>query len=389
MAKLPDYIGPAALGIKMGVIVPACDLLGMVTTAIEKCNDDNLLDNGDVVCITESILARAQGNYVTLENVSQQIRDKLGVSEKGRIGVVFPIASRNRFSLILEGIAAAVPQGEIVLQLSYPRDEVGNDIISSDYVESLGKENCDIIKMDELGDNEFLHPITKVNYLKLYKDCIEDQGTKATIVLCNDASQITSFNPDGIIAADIHTRTKTQAKIKEQGHNCITLTDICSQGEKWSEWGLLGSNMSSGKKLKLAPRESEEFAEQVKEKVYRNTGKDIEVIIYGDGAYKDPTTGIYELADPMPVFGATKGIYGKFREGVKYKFLADLALDEGKTPQEIESFLKEKKEKALTQNEIENEGTTPRKKEDVIASLADLVSGSADAGTPVILVKGF
>ncbi len=389
MALLPDYIGPAALGIKLGVIYPGCDLAGMVTQALEKCTNDHLLEDGDVACITESVVARAQDNYVTIDDVASQVRECLNIKENSKIGVVFPILSRNRFSMILKGIAAAVPRGEVVIQLSFPTDEVGNELLAPDLAISLDWGLNSVITQEQIADKIFLHPITKVNYLKLYKDTIEETGAKATVILCNDPGQIAAYQPAGVIAADIHSRHKTQKVIQSGIANCITLADLCSTGEKRSEWGLLGSNMSAGGKLKLAPREAAKFAVLVQGRVKETTGKNIEVIIYGDGAYKDPTTGIYELADPMPVFGATPGICGKYREGIKYKYIADSAIVAGRCPAEIEGIIESMKQEAICQGGLDTEGTTPRRMEDLIASLADLISGSADAGTPVVLAKGF
>lgn len=389
MGVLPDYIVTAAFGLKLGVVFPGCDLTGMVTQALDKCREDGLLQTGDVACITESVVARAQDNYVTTRDVACEVRKLLGVGEDGRIGVVFPILSRNRFSLILKGIAAAVPKGQVVVQLSFPADEVGNELLPPETMASLGFNPDSLIAREELPLKAFLHPITRVDYLQLYQDIIEETGARATLFLCNDPQKIVSYKPDGVIAADIHTRKKTQKAIQKHFPGCITLEDLCSSGEKRSEWGLLGSNMSAGGRLKLAPREASQFALSVREQVKKRTGQEIEVIIYGDGAYKDPTTGIYELADPMPVFGATPGVCGRFREGVKYKYIADSAIAAGKCPTEVAGIIDGLKGKALCQGGLDTEGTTPRKMEDIIASLADLISGSADAGTPVVLVKGF
>lgn len=389
MARLPDYIGCAAMGIKLGVIFPGCDLAGMVAQSLERCLQDGLLEDGDVVCITESVVARTQDNYVTTREVALEIQRGLKISEDSRIGVVFPILSRNRFSLILKGIATAVPRGEVVLQLSFPADEVGNQLIPPEEMAALGLCHNSCVREEQIAGQIFLHPITQVDYLKLYKETIEETGAGATIFLCNDPREIASFTPHGVIAADIHTREKTKKNIQEVVPNCITLADLCAKGEKSSEWGLLGSNMSSGSRLKLAPRDAARFAMEVQDLVRERTGTEVEVIVYGDGAYKDPTTGIYELADPMPVFGATPRVCSRFREGIKYKYIADSAIAEGRCPAEIPGIIDDLKEKTLCQGGLETEGTTPRKMEDIIASLADLISGSADAGTPVVLVKGF
>lgn len=390
MGILPDYIGVSAFGIKMGVVVPGSDIAAMVYEALEKCCRDGLLDHGDTACITESVVARAQNNYITIQDIAAQVRAKLKVSVDSRIGVVFPILSRNRFSLILKGIATAVPRGQVVIQLSYPADEVGNQLLPHDFHENLGKSDGEMITLQEIGEERFRHPITDVDYIQLYEDIVTAQGARCNICLCNDPLGLAGYELDGIIAASIHSRERHRRKIEASGMRCITLQDICNEGDKaWSEWGVLGSNLSSGDRLKLAPRDSDHLAETVQAMVKEGLGRDIEVIIYGDGAYCDPSTGIYELADPQPAFGMTRGLAGKYREGLKYKYLVDKMLDEGVEVNSIASEIYNRKVENLARDSIETEGTTPRKAEDLLASLADLVSGSADAGTPLILVKGF
>ncbi|MGR6835552.1 coenzyme F420-0:L-glutamate ligase [Syntrophomonas erecta] len=390
MGKIPDYVGVSAFGIKLGVIVPGSDIVEMVSEAMRKCDRDGFLDDGDTVCITESIVARAQNNYVTVSDIARDVQDKLKVKPGAKIGVLFPILSRNRFSLILKGLATAVKTGEVVVQLSYPADEVGNQLISLETLEKLGKGNGEVITPNELGEPRFLHPITGVDYIQLYQDVIAEAGCRSQILLCNDPLKMTEMDLDGIVVANVHHRHRALNKLNEMGVNCIGLQDICRDTlDAWSEWGLLGSNMSSGDKLKLAPRDADYLAEQVQQRVKQELGKNIEVIVYGDGAYRDPSTGIYELADPQPALGITAGLKGRYREGVKYKYLVDKMWDEGVEIEEIEKSLQEKKQESLVPKSIETEGTTPRKVEDLIASLADLVSGSADAGTPVILVKSF
>ncbi|MGI5911917.1 MAG: coenzyme F420-0:L-glutamate ligase [Syntrophomonadaceae bacterium] len=389
MGKLPDYFGVSAFGIKMGVIVPGSNIVNMAYEALLKCNQDGFLDDGDTICITESVVARAQNNYVTVDDIASQVRNKLKIKEDSKIGVVFPILSRNRFSLIMKGIAAAVPQGHVVVQLSHPADEVGNQILPYDFAERLGKINGEVINLDDLGPERFRHPVTGVDYIELYKSIICEQSRGCTIFLSNNPIQVVEYQLDGIIVANIHKRELTRDKLIAQGQNCITLQDLCNEGVSWSEWGLLGSNISSGDKLKLAPREADQVAYDIQTKVEKGLNKHIEVIVYGDGAYCDPSTGIYELADPQPAFGMTAGLRGKYREGLKYKYLVDKMLDEGIGLKAIENKLEEKKKAGFAPNSFETEGTTPRKVEDLIASLADLVSGSADAGTPLILVKGF
>jgi hypothetical protein len=385
--KLPDYIGPLAFGVKIGVVVPGVDLVKMITSPLTEAAHDGLLDDGDVVCVTESIVARAQNNFVTVADIAAEVQEKLNLSQDSKIGVLFPITSRNRFSLILQGIASAVPAGEVIVQLSYPADEVGNQVIAPELAEELTAAK-DYIRYEDLQEEDCLHPITKVNYLTLYKEIIEGQGARATIFLSNDPQIMTRFAPDGVLVADVHNREATRKKLSKVYSNIITLQELCREGESWSEWGLLGSNMSAHDKLKLAPRESSLFVRELQAAIKESTGRQVEVLVYGDGAYKDPSTGIYELADPQPVFGMTDGLSGRYREGIKYKYLADVCYAEGKSVEEIEALLEAQKQEAHQQNEMLTEGTTPRRVEDVIASLADLVSGSADAGTPVVVVKG-
>jgi len=391
MSRLPEYVGPAAFGIKMGVIVPGMDLVTEIAARVKQCVEDGLVDDYDVLCITESVVARAQNNIVTIDQVVAEITKKLQITPTSKLGVVFPIISRNRFSLILKAIARAVPQGKVVVQLSFPTDEVGNQVIPEDVLEALGKTYYDVITEADIAGKTLVHPVTKIDYVQLYREVITNEGAQAEIFLANDPKAIIAYDCDAVIIADIHTREKTFAALKGEMSKVITLVDICSNRENvaWSEWGLLGSNMSAGEKLKLAPRNSDEFAMAVQARVKEITDKNVEVIVYGDGAYKDPSTGIYELADPRPVFGSTPGFKGVLREGIKYKFLADLGYSQGKTPAEIEQELNKLKKAAYNQDDLYIEGTTPRPLADVIASLADLVSGSADAGTPLIVVKGF
>lgn len=391
MANLPEYIGSTAFGLKMGVIVPEMDLISAIMDVITKCDQDNFIDDGDVLCITESILARAQNNFVTLNKIAAQIKNRLKLNSNSTVGVVFPIFSRNRFAMILEAIAMAVPEGKVVVQLAWPRDEVGNQLGPDEVFQDLNKEYGDVITEQELAGFPLHHPITKVNYIKLYRDIIEAQGATAEIILANKAEEIVNYDCDGIIVSDVHQRIQTREVLAALCDNLITLVDIYSDPQKkaWSEWGLLGSNMSASGNLKLAPRESNDFAQKLHERIKNELGKHVEIIINGDGAYKDPSTGIYELADPKPVFGSTNGFSGVMRGGVKYKYLADLGYQDGKTIAEIEAELEKLKEQSFSEDQMESEGTTPRKLEDVIASLADLVSGSSDAGTPLVLVKGF
>ncbi len=384
--KIPDYIGSLAFGLKMGVILPGMNLVDEVLNALSPCNGDGLLGDNDVICITESVVARAQNNYITVDDIAREIKAKLGLKEDSRLAVVFPIASRNRFSMILKGLARAVPRGEVVIQLSYPSDEVGNQVVDPEFTCELDKE---VITPEDLGKRCFKHPVTGVDYINLYRDIISGEGAGPVLYLSNNPLEVLKYNPDGVVAADIHTRVVTRKTITEHYENCITLDQVFTEGEVYSEWGLLGSNMSSGERLKLAPREGKQLVNTLQSRIKETFGHDVQVMIYGDGAYLDPTSGIYELADPRAAFAATDGL-DCLREGLKYKYLADQCYhEEKKSAEEIEAILSENMKRKMDQDSMEREGTTPRRMEDVIASLADLVSGSADAGTPVVVIKNF
>ncbi|KUG19828.1 hypothetical protein ASZ90_010441 [hydrocarbon metagenome] len=387
--NLPDYVGSCAFGIKMGVIVPGSDLQTMLLQEITKLDRDNMLADCDVLAITESIVARAQNNFIGTDVVAEDVRETLSLQPDSTVGVVFPIASRNRFSLIMEGIARAVPEGQVAVQFSYPHDEVGNQIIPPEVACELEARTGGLITSGDL-DREYTHPLTGVNYIGLYEEIIRRAGAAPRIFLCNDPRRIDDFEPDGVVVADIHTRERTRSVVSGVVGNCYTLRDLCNRGDSppTSEWGLLGSNMSSGSRLKLAPYLADVFACSLQEEIREATGKHVEILIYGDGAYKDPGSGIYELADPITAFGATAGIDGCLREGFKMKYLVDLHHEAGRSEEEISALLREESARTRAIDCITCEGTTPRCMRDVLASLADLVSGSADAGTPMILIKG-
>jgi len=364
MTILPNYIGPSAFGIKMPVIQPGDNIVEMVYDSLEKCAKDNLLTNGSIVCVTESVVARAQNNYVNLNDISQEVRTKLSLDDDSTVGVLFPIASRNRFSSILRGISRAVPNGEVHVQFPEKTDEVGNELIN--------------------------HPATGMNYIKFYEEIIKKEGATPFITRNDSHKELSSKNLNGIIVSSIHSRYHDLQIIREYVENCLTLQDLCNRqqdGRGWSEWGLLGSNLSSNERLKLSPRNSDKFVRQIQQKVRNGLERDVEVLVYGDGAYKDPSTGIYELADPVVAFGYTPNLENP-RLGIKYKFLADEGINQGKTREEIEKIIKEEGEKQHKVHSISMEGTTPRPLKDLAGSLADLVSGSADAGTPLVLIRG-
>jgi len=389
MNKLPTYVATKAFGIKMGVILPGDNIVEDIYGVVKRCDKDGLIDNGDILCVTESVVARAQNNYVSKEEIAEEVRRKLNLTESDNLGILYPIASRNRFVPVLEGLVKAVYSGKISIQFSYPRDCVGNQIAPEDLNEQLERNlNAEEITSDELKKYNFRHPATDIDYISLYQKIIEKEGAKPDIFLSNNTHKIIDHKPDGIIVSCIHERNKILGKIKENFDNSITLQDLCNDNEKpaWSEWGVLGSNMYSDELIKLAPRESFEIAKNIQSRVKEGIGKEVEVTIYGDGAYMDPSTRIWELADPACSFGHTDGLK-TIRKGIKYKFFVGKLHAQGKERKEIERIIEEKKRESHKIDSISMEGTTPRKLEDIVASLADLVSGSADAGTPLVIVK--
>ncbi|MDP2364589.1 MAG: coenzyme F420-0:L-glutamate ligase [Ignavibacteria bacterium] len=391
MKRLPSYLGPTAFGIKMGVILPGDDIVEEVWRAVAKCNKDGLLDNNDIICITESVVARAQNNYVTTEEIASEVRERLNLDQGSSLGILYPIASRNRFLTILKGMARAVTGGKVSLQFSYPRDEVGNQIVSENLHKKLKKDLFnDEITFDDLKGRKFFHPATGIDYIVLYDQAIKKEGAVADIFLSNNPTKILNHHPDGVIISSIHEKEKIFKEIKKLYNNCITLQDLCQDRKKlaWSEWGLYGSNMSADDKLKLAPREANMVARKIQLRVMKKTGKRVEAMVWGDGAYKDPSTGIFELADPVCAFGSTSFLEN-IRRGIKYKFLVDKLLAQGKNRKEIAEIIEKEKRKSYKIDGLSMEGTTPRRLKDVLASLADLVSGSADAGTPLVIIKRF
>ena len=384
--KIPEYMGTMAFGLKMGVILPGMDIIEKVYERLVICQKDGLLGHHDVICVTESVVARAQDNYVTVDDIAREIKAKLNLKPESRVAVVFPIASRNRFSMLLKGIARAVPKGEVVIQFSYPHDEVGNQIID---LKAFGGTKKELFSGADAEKLACKHPVTGIDYISFYREIIASEGAKPVIVLSNNPLDALGFQPDGVIVADIHKRIETKTKLVARFKNTITLDQVFTEGKKRSRWGLLGSNKSAGERIKLAPHSGQKVVERLQQKVKKGLGLNVEVMIYGDGAYLDPTSRIYELADPQATFAATAGLSG-LREGLKYKYLADQCFHEDKkSVEEIELIMSDLLKQKISEDCLEKEGTTPRKMQDVLASLADLISGSSDAGTPVVIIRGF
>ena len=390
-----NKVGVVAFGVKTGIITFDDKIVDVVKNSF-KDNPDMLRD-GDIICITEAVVAITQHNYIHLDDITREVRQKLGMKEDSTLGLVYPILSRNRFSMILKAISKTVPKGKIIIQLLFPADEQGNPIIDREYLKKINKHFEDKITVEDIGNNIFYHPETGVDYISFYREIIEKEGAKAEIYLANSTKYITEEKPDGIIVCNVHHRNDTLRAIRKRNYkNVISLQDIYSDSKRqvYSEWGLLGSNILDPVKetLKLAPRNADIICKDVQDMVKKEFNKDVEVIVYGDGAYKDPESGIYELADPVSVFGVTENIKNKNRVGVKTKYLMQKLYSQGKSKEEILEIIKEEKQRILKQkkkDDFASEGTTPRKIENLVSSLADLVSGSADANTPIVVVRGF
>lgn len=386
-------LGTVSRGVRCPIIKEGDDLVSIVTDSIILASEEENfpLNDRDVVAITESIVARAQGNYATVDQIATDVKNKVK-SEK--IGVIFPILSRNRFAILLKGIAKGVKK--IVLMLSYPSDEVGNSLISYD---ELDEKNIDPYKdvltleqyRDLFGHN--VHEFTGVDYVEYYMSIIKEMGAEVEVIFANQAKTILKY-ADSIITCDIHTRNRTKRILKNAGAKVVLgLDDILTSsvdGSGYNEkYGLLGSNKATEDKVKLFPRDSQYLVEDIQKQLYEKTNKHFEVMVYGDGAFKDPQGKIWELADPVVSPFFTKGLIGTPNE-LKLKFLADNDFKDLKG-EELKMAIEKRiieKEKDLVGKMI-SEGTTPRQLTDLIGSLCDLTSGSGDKGTPIVLVQGY
>ncbi len=386
-------LGTVSRGVRCPIIKEGDDLVSIVTDSIILASEEENfpLNDRDVVAITESIVARAQGNYATVDQIATDVKNKVK-SEK--IGVLFPILSRNRFAILLKGIAKGVKK--IVLMLSYPSDEVGNSLISYD---ELDEKNIDPYK-DVLTLEQYrnlfgynVHEFTGVDYVEYYMSIIKEMGAEVEVIFANQAKTILNY-ADSIITCDIHTRNRTKRILKNAGAKVVLgLDDILTSsvdGSGYNEkYGLLGSNKATEDKVKLFPRDSQYLVEDIQKQLYEKTNKHFEVMVYGDGAFKDPQGKIWELADPVVSPFFTKGLIGTPNE-LKLKFLADNDFKDLKG-EELRMAIEKRiieKEKDLVGKMI-SEGTTPRQLTDLIGSLCDLTSGSGDKGTPIVLVQGY
>ena len=384
--------GTVSRGIRCPIFKEGDDLVSIIPDIIinaAACENFELHDR-DVVAITESVVARTQGNYCTVDDIAEDVRKKLGGET---IGVIFPITSRNRFSVLLTGIARGAKK--IFLMFSYPSDEVGNAFLTYDELDEKGVNPFSDILSEERFHELFgdpVHEFTGVNYVDYYRGLIEAEGCDCEIIFANQAKAILDYT-DNVLACDIHTRFRSKRILKAAGANVVGLDDLLTQpvnGSGYNEnYGLLGSNKATDEKVKLFPRDAQYIVDDIQKALLEKTGKRFEVMVYGDGAFKDPQGKIWELADPVVSPFYTAGLKGTPNE-VKIKYLADNDYKDlqGEELKEAIRQTISKKDADLV-GKMVSEGTTPRQLTDLIGSLCDLTSGSGDKGTPVVLVQGY
>ena len=386
-------VGTVSRGIRCPIIRTGDDLASIVTESVLAAAESEgfAMRDRDVIALTESIVARAQGNYAHVDAIAADVRAKLG---GGTIGVLFPILSRNRFAICLRGIAKGAKK--VVLMLSYPSDEVGNELVSLDKIDEAGiNPYSDVLSLERyrelFGVNK--HEFTGVDYVEYYGNLVRESGAEVEIIFANRAEAILPY-ADHILTCDIHTRARTKRILKAAGAKAVCgLDDILNapvDGSGCNEkYGLLGSNKSTEDTIKLFPRECQDLVLDIQARVLEATGKHVEVMVYGDGAFKDPKGKIWELADPVVSPAFTDGLVGTPNE-LKLKYLADNDFKDlsGEALREaISKSIKQKSDNLV--GNMASQGTTPRQLTDLIGSLCDLTSGSGDKGTPVVLVQGY
>jgi len=386
-------VGTISRGIRCPIIRQGDDLSEIaVTSVLEAAESENFsIRDKDVIALTESIVARSQGNYATIEAISEDIKSKI---DSDTVGVIFPILSRNRFAICLKGIAMSFKK--VVLMLSYPSDEVGNALLTYDQLDEAGvNPYSDVLSLEKyreiFGYN--VHEFTGVDYIEYYSNIIKECGAEVEVVFANNAKTILNYT-DSIITCDIHTRARSKRILKANGAKVVLgLDDILTSsvnGSGYNEkYGLLGSNKATENTIKLFPRACQGLVEDIQAKILEKTGKHVEVMVYGDGAFKDPQGKIWELADPVVSPAFTSGLVGTPNE-LKLKYLADndfKDLSGEKLKEAISQSIKAKNANLV--GNMASQGTTPRQLTDLIGSLCDLTSGSGDKGTPIIFIQGY
>jgi len=386
-------VGTIARGLRCPIIREGDDLAKIVVDTITQSsvNEGFELRDKDVIGITESIVARAQGNYASIDAIAKDIKEKLGGET---IGVIFPILSRNRFSTALKGIARSAKK--IVLMLGYPSDEVGNRLLTFEQIDDAGVNPYqDVLTLQEYRDlfGENKHEFTGIDYVQLYKEIIEGEGCEVEIIFGNHSKKILEYTKN-VLACDIHSYKRTLRQLKDNGADvAIGLADVLDRSVDGSgfneQFGLLGSNKSDEDTVKLFPHDCQHFVEDVQQKLFAVTGKKIEVMVYGDGAFKDPQGHIWELADPVVSPAFTSGLIGTPNE-IKLKYLADNDYKD-LSGDALQDAIKERitNKDADLVGDMAAQGTTPRQLTDLIGSLCDLTSGSGDKGTPMVYIQGY
>ena len=382
-------IGTVSRGVRCPIIREGDALADIVVTSVlEAAQSEGFeLRDRDIVAVTESVVARSQGNYASVAAIAKDVEQKFG--KDATIGVIFPILSRNRFAICLKGIAAGVKK--VVLMLSYPSDEVGNELVSFDQLDEQGiNPYSDVLTLETyrklFGENK--HPFTGIDYVAYYSSVIEEAGAEVEVVFANDPKAILKYTKN-VLTCDIHTRARTKRLLKAAGAEKVfgmdDIMNVSIEGSGYNEkYGLLGSNKATEDTVKLFPKECQDFVLDIQKQLLDKTGKHVEVMVYGDGAFKDPIGKIWELADPVVSPAYTEGLEGTPNE-LKLKYLADNDFAElsGEALQKAIKESIQKKDNDLKGN-MASQGTTPRKLTDLIGSLCDLTSGSGDKGTPII-----
>ena len=387
-------IGTVVRGVRAPIIRQGDNIARITADAVQAAWKEAGIQpcDRDVVAVTESVVARAQGNYASVGQIARDVRTKTG---GGTVGVAFPILSRNRFSILLRGIAAGCKK--IVLLLSYPSDEVGNHLVDWERLDKAGVDPYrDVLTVEQFREKfgHILHPFTGVDYIDFYTELVRGQNCECQVLLGNHVTELLTYT-DTVITCDIHTRERSKRLLKEAGAKTVLgLDDILNapvDGSGYNaEYGLLGSNKATEDTVKLFPRDCTAVAEEISRLLSEASGKRIEAMVYGDGAFKDPVGKIWELADPVVSPGYTKGLVGTPNE-LKLKYLADnefAALSGDALRAAIEEKIRAKTGDSLVGNMV-SEGTTPRRLTDLIGSLCDLTSGSGDKGTPIVYIQGY
>lgn len=384
-------VGTTSRGIRTPIIKEGDNLANIVVDSVIKAskNEEFKIHDKDIICVTEAVVGISEGNYCTVDDIANDIRDKY---VNGEVGVVYPILSRNRFSLILKGIARGAKK--IVMLLSFPGDEVGNGILDENKLSSSPFNLSSIITENDYNEyfGDFIHPFTGINMVSFYRDLVKSEDCEIEFVFSNNPLDILKYTPY-VLNCDIHTREHTKELFSNTGALCYSLTDIMNKSNNGSgynpKYGLLGSNKSTEERLKLFPKDGEKLILDIQKKMKELTGKDLEVMVYGDGAFKDPVGHIWELADPVVSPFYTSGLEGTPNE-IKLKYVSDNKLADLRGEDLVDAMKKEirSKDNNLV-GKMVTQGTTPRRITDLVGSLADLTSGSGDKGTPVVLIQGY